>query len=374
MKGAFFVGLVLLIAGATWVQSVTVPVPGSVSMTFTASGGCVSGAPPVDATALIQGCIDSAAGAAEAVIPCGVWNVSGLTAPAGGLSLRGARGCTTLHVTANAAAISCSGVSAPIVVQDITITGTAPNYSGTINISDADQEGVHVVNCPNVTVTNVSAANLSGSAFDCENPAGAFNSPASITFSNVAAFNSYRAIYPRNSCEYSIFSGVTARNNIFGAVIAAGNVKVDTFQFAYNYTNIQIIGQSNANPCHGSFSNGMANHGVYNLDVLSCSVGHDFINVRFIADQDGSLTSGGGLMRIANSRGVNIMGGSMGSNISVLQADPVTESSASAGANKLEGAFIRDDIAGFTNPAIGYAGGLQMKLNFDAEGQWAENN
>ena len=70
---------------------------------------------------------------------------------------------------------------------------------------------------------------------------------------------------------------------MFGFTSAAGNVTVDRFMFVANYDNLQVVGSSIANSRHVTFSNGMTNHGYgYNIDVLSCSLGEDFVNVRHL--------------------------------------------------------------------------------------------
>lgn len=193
------------------------------------------------------------------------------------------------------------------------------------------------------------------------NPAGAFNVPASLRFTNLLAQNTYRAFWPHNSCEYATFDDVVARNNVWGARVESGNVTFTGFNFVYNYNNIQVVGSPNANPCHGSFTAGKSNHGTYNLQVTQCAIGMDFTGVEFIGDEGGQLASGGGVINIDNSSGVNIVGGQIGSNVQMTGTN---------GANKIEGAFIRSDIAGFVNPV----GAIELKLNFAATGQWAQNN
>lgn len=330
-------------------------------------------APSGDMAATIQAGVTAGG---SYVIPCGAtWNVgSTITVGAQGLDLAGqAAGCATIHLTANVPLFSCSSQSAQVVLKDLIITGTAANFNGTINITDSGQQALAISDCPNVLVQNVVATNLSGAAFDCQAPSSSFATTAAPRFNNVSVFNSYVGFYPRNSCEYANFSSVIARNNIFGMRVLAGNIVVGNFQFVYNITNIQVVGQTNPNPCHGVFSNGAANHGVsYNLDVLSCGVGQDFVGVHFLADGGGSLTTGG-LIRIANSKGVNITGGEMGSNIQIVQADPNTGLTTSAGQNRLGQAYIRNDITGFTNPSIGYAGGLTIVDTFDPSGFWSQN-
>lgn len=320
-----------------------------------AASPCVSGTPPSDATSLIQGCINAGG---EVFIPCGTWNVSGLT---GGI-VRGVPGCTVIHITGAAAAFNCSASSAPFVVRDLVVTGTAPNFDGTwTSITDTGQKAVHVSNCPSVLVSGVRAQNIAGSAFDCEQPAGAFNTPSVLQFAHLAVSNSYRAYYTHNSCEYVGFTDVVARNNVWGADIQSGNVSFANFIFSYNYNNIHVVGQSNPNPCHGSFTGGRSNHGTYNLQVIGCAIGMDFTGVEFIGDQGGQLTAGGGVINIDSSSGVNIIGGEIGSNIQMTGTN---------GANKIQGAFIRTDIPGFVNPV----GAIELKLNFTASGQWSQNN
>ena len=66
----------------------------------------------------------------------------------------------------------------------------------------------------------------------------------------------------------------------------------------------------------------------------------------------------GGVIRIANSKGINFIGGQMGSNVIIRATDPSTGSSAVAGPNKIQGAWIRNDIPGFVNPHNGADGAI----------------
>lgn len=185
--------------------------------------------------------------------------------------------------------------------------------------------------------------------------------------------NSYRGFWTRNSCEYAVFSNISARNNVFGMIVASGNISIAGFELVWNHSNLQVIGQGNSNPCHGTFSGGVSNHGVYNLEVLSCGLGQSFSGVNFIGDQTGSLAVGG-IVRIANSRGVNIGGGILGSKVVIEKCDFVTGGCSLAGANKIDGTYVRDDIPGWENPNVNYRGGMIAKHNINGAGLVGWNN
>lgn len=308
-------------------------------------------------------------------LSCGSYTLnSSVTVPAGGLSLVGQNSnCVTVNVSGAFYGITCSSRTARVNIGNINFVGTAANFNGTLNISDLGQGAISISDCPFVDVGGLYVQNMSGSAIACQAPSSAFTSAAAPKFHNLAVFNSYHALHPSNSCEYAAFTNIIARNNIYGALIEAGNVLLDGFVFAYNYNNIQVIGRANANPCHGTVSNGEANHGVaFNLAVISCSVGMTFSNVSMIADGGGSLSAGGGLLNIYNSTGVNISGGQMGSNVNVIAADPVGGSTALSGPNRMSDIFARTAIAGFTNPAIGYTGGLAIIDALAPGGPWSQ--
>jgi hypothetical protein len=335
--------------------------------------GAILTTPPTDATSLLQSLLTAGS---PIVIPCNgtIWNVTGLTIPAGGASIRGDCPSATIHLTANATAIDCSSVSNQVSVRSLTITGTAANYAGNISdISDLSQRGVHISNCSQVEISGVNFKNLSGAGLDCEGPGSGFTLPWQGTFANLTATSTYRGFYTHNSCEYVNFTNIVARNNIFGMNVLSGNVTVSGFEFVYNYNNLQVVGQSNNNPCHDTFSGGKSNHSNFNLEVLSCSVGLSVTGVDFVGDPSGSLTTSGAI-HIQNSRGVNISGGQMGSNIAVQQCDSVTLNCTLAGANMLNGTYVRNDISGFTNPTVNYAGGLLIKNNYVSTGMWGQNN
>jgi hypothetical protein len=331
--------------------------------------------PSSDATDVLQAAINAqaAAGGGLVHIPAGTWNVTGLTLGPN-VSIRGDGPGTNIRLTANSAAFYGAGLGGYTSISDLTVTGSAPAWDGSsVNVADSGQSAVHLYNCPNVRISNVAARNIAGSAFDFEHPASAFSAASDLSMAGLQVTNSYRAFRTRNSAEYITFTGCRARNNIFGAVIESGNVTFTGFLFEYNYTNIQIIGRSNANPAHATFAGGKSNHAYYNLDAISCGVGTSFTGVDFIGDPGGSLNVGGSI-RIANSRGISIVGGSMGSNIAVSKADPMPGSPVTAGPNILQGSFIRDDIVGFTTPSMNYPGGLLIKGNYDGSGLVGWNN
>jgi len=335
------------------------------------------GVPPSgDATALVQGALETAG--RKLVLPCGTWNVTGLKfVPDGVHELRGeALECATLRITAYAPAVHCLNISADVAVRDLTIVGSAPSYGGVASprIEDRAQSAVYVRNCPNVTVSNVRASNITGTAFDCEYPASDFPKPAAIVVEGLRVTDSYRAIHLRDACEYVLVRGLVARNNVFGAVVAAGNVRVSSFIIDFNSVGIKVVGQPNANPCHGAFVNGASNHNNYNLDVSGCALGHEFVGVSLIGDQSGGLQSGG-FARIANSRMVNLVGGTIASRLTLLRCEPPgNDNCALAGSNLVANNIVRDDIPGWHDPASNYSGGLVAKNNISGKGLVGWNN
>jgi len=335
------------------------------------------GTPPSgDATALVQGALEVSG--RGLVLPCGTWNVAGLKFVPGGVhDLRGeALGCAKLRITTDAPALHCSDISADVSVRDLTIVGSAPSYGGAASprIEDRGQSAIYVRNCPNITVRNVRVSNIAGTAFDCEHPASDFPKPAAIVVDGLRVTDSYRAIHLRNSCEYVLVRGLVARNNVFGAVIAAGNARVSSFIIDFNSVGIKVVGQPNANPCHGAFVNGASNHNNYNLDVSGCALGDEFVSVSLIGDQSGGLQSGG-FARIANSRMVNLVGGTIASQLTLVRCEAVAnETCALAGPNLVANNIIRDDIPGWHDPASNYSGGLVAKNNISGKGLVGWNN
>ena len=163
---------------------------------------------PADATSTIN--VTIAAGLGDVVLACGTWNISGsLLLSSGSPQVRGEHaGCTTIHLTGNNfAAFTCAGNPNQISVRDLTITGGAPNFNGNSNgISDLGQSAVHLSDCPLATIDNVTARNMSGTAFDCEQASSSFGTVSALRFSRLTVSNSYRGYWARNFCEYSICS------------------------------------------------------------------------------------------------------------------------------------------------------------------------
>jgi hypothetical protein len=151
-----------------WEDTGLTAVPGPVSAVLTS--------PPTDATALLQSLLNAGS---PIVIPCNgtVWNVTGLTIPAAGGSIRGDCPGATLHLTINATGITCTGPNSNALnISSLTITGTAANYAGnSTDIADLGQRGIHITDCTKVTVRGVNFFNLSGAGLDCEAPSSGFS-------------------------------------------------------------------------------------------------------------------------------------------------------------------------------------------------------
>ncbi len=336
-----------------------------------------TGAPPADSTALIQALLNAGN---PVVLPANtVTNVTGLTCPAGGASIRGENATAVLHVTTNAAAIYCNGAN--LSVSNLTITGTGPNYTGYgTGPTDLGQRGIHAVGAPELRLQNVRFSNFSGSGFEMEDPTGSFGTPRVSTFSDIVATHSFRGIYTHNYAEYANFSNVQVKSNVFGMEIASANVMFSNTTALYNSVGIKISGIGNT--CHGTFNGGQSNHNTYNLIVQSCGAGQTFNGMHFIADQSGGIASGSQGIFIYNSRGVTIANGQIGVNVSVVAADPNTSSAALSGANLLSNNYVRDDITNFAQPFVSplvvtppdTPAKLLMKGNYNASGLVGWNN
>jgi hypothetical protein len=366
-----FFGLLLcalVSTGAMGQETDYTAAPGSIlKITMpTASGGgpCVNAVPPADITILLQGCVNSQSNVNKVSLGCGDWTISStISNPAGPMLIEGIPGCTRIHIPSGVVAFTCSGSSSYFGIRGVDVLGTAPNYvpGNWQSIGNANQGIVHTINCPIVDVYDVRGYNIAGVAFNCEYPASGFNIPSTIRFRTLTVFNSYQDFVAQNSCEYAMWTDLIGRNNIWGVLDKAGNSHFSNFILVDNYNNFQVDARGAANPCHGNYTSGQSNHGADNLQVLSCPLGITISGVDFIGDYTGSLTPGNGQIGIDSSTGVNIMGGMMGSIIAITGTN---------GAHKLEGAYIRDTIPGFTNPS----GPIELKLNFDASGQWPQNN
>ncbi|MBW7967591.1 hypothetical protein [Bradyrhizobium sp. BR 10261] len=331
---------------------------------------CVAGEaafsdPPADSTAVLQALLD--AGNAI-VLPAGkITNVSGLRIPPGGASIRGENATAVLHVTGNAAAILANG--ARVIVSDLTITGTAPNYTGYgTGPTDLGQHGIQLINSPGSQVRNVKLSNLSGSGIDYQAPSASFTAANASIFSDIFVSHVFRGVHVYNFGEYANFSNMQAKNNVVGMEVESGNVTFSSVSALYNSIGIKINGQANQNPCHGRFNGGSSNHNTYNLVVMSCGFGQVFNGMDFIGDQSGGLTRGAQHILIYNSRGISIANGQIGSNVVVSAKDPITGDSSLSGSNLLSNNFVRDDLTNFSPPSIGAGASLLKNGNYGAAG------
>lgn len=327
-----------------------------------------------DDTAFVQGLINT-----NTPIPCKTLVVNaGLIIPSGGASIRSVTGkCAILSLTANVTAISCSGVSSPVRISDITIIGNASAYTGYgTGANAAGQNGIQLHNCSNFDISHVEISNLNGNAIDCDEPASAFNAPWFGVIRGATINNNYKGLYTHAGCEYIAFSELQVRNNVFGVHIASGNINGTNNQVVFNSIGIKIEGNStDTNPCHGTVSGSSFNHNTYNAIVQSCGVGETFAGDNFISDQSSSVPSGASAgIQLFNSRGIAFIGGQLGSDVTVTAADPVTGNTALNGDSLISQMYVRTDLANFSAPMLNAGTALLIKGNFDGSGLWSANN
>lgn len=329
----------------------------------------VLGAAPAlaDDTTAVQSAINAGAWVRPA---CGTYNVTSLTI--GNAARIDGGGCVTIHVTANAPALSCSSQSGQVKISNLTITGTGGNYTGYgTGPSDAGQHGIALADCSNVSIRDVRGSNLSGNVIDCAAHNSAFNSESVLLFDGIQGSDNFRVLYLHDYCEYAVISHVVARKNVFAAEIASGNVNLSDFAFVYNSIGLKISGSTtNGNACHGTVANGALNHNTYNLVVQSCGLGENLNNVDAISGQAGGIDENAIGVYIYNSRGVVWNGGQLGTNVATIAADPSTSSTALNGLNLIANMYARDDLANFTTPSLGTGTTLSLKGNVSSSGSW----
>jgi hypothetical protein len=257
-------------------------------------------------------------------------------------------------------ATKCPGLT---IRGDLTIAGSARAYTGNgTGPSDAGQVGLKLYNASGITIEGkITVKNISGACLDAQAPAATWQTVAQIHGLSLA--NCYRGIWLHNGAEYMTFSNVNAFNNVIAIQVDSGNNTFANTKAVFNSIGVKICGSNNTfcnstgNNAHGIFSNLESNHNTYNLVAVDVMLGETFIGAHLIGDQAGG---GGSIIQIVNSKGINLVGGQIGSSVTVDSGSQLS----------LQSNLMRTDL-GIT---VTGAGNINAKDNFTMSGMWAGNN
>jgi hypothetical protein len=269
-------------------------------------------------------------------------------------------GKVTISSTAASPIISLSGCSDVSINGDFEIVGNGANYTGHPGSSmvDGAQVGIYLNNSTNIDIDgNIEIRNIKGSGIKVENTTltGTVLWRPNIKIRGVYAHDSYRGIYTLNKGEYLTFSDVTTSYNLYGIFIDSGNVSLVNAKSTYNSVGITLW--SGVNHAHGVVGSSIFNHNYYNLSMNGLTAGMAFSGCNFIGEQNGS---GAGRIQVVNSKGVNLVGGMIGSNITVDSTSTIS----------VQGNYIYTALSSITG-----AGTWVAKNNITELGVlWAGNN
>jgi len=305
--------------------------------------------------ALLQARINASANA-RLVIPAGTYATGGL------------RCVSNLIIESDGPVVLTSDTEAPILDLshcsnvslrgDFTLIGKAPSYTGhTTQIGPAagGQTGIKLDHSERISIEGrIEIRNIAGTCLDAQSSL-AWQSVALIR--GLIVNHCYRGIHLHDAAEYMTFSDFNAFNNVYGVVVESGNNTFSNGKVVYNSVAIRLAGGTNH--AHGIFTAVEANHNAINLQVQDVTLGQTFLGCHFIGDQAGG---GGSRIELIASKGVNIVGGQIGSDISLDAGSQLS----------LQSNYIRTDI---TNAPRVEAGSLLIaRDNFGPAGPWASNS
>jgi hypothetical protein len=270
-------------------------------------------------------------------------------------------GKVTITTTSNAPIFNLSGCNNVSLRGNFELVGNGSSYTThpSSQIVDGGQSGIYLNNSTDISIDgNIEIRNMRGSGIRAENTT--LTSPSvwhpNITISGIYAHDNYHGIRTYNKAEYIIISNSLMSRNLFGFFIDSGNITVSNSIATDNSNGVAL--RNGVNGGHGSFTGLLANHNYYNLSVSGVSVGHSFVGCFFLSDQSGLSA---GAIQIINSKGINLIGGQIGSNITV---DATSQLS-------LQSNYIRTTLS---NINVSTGAVLISKGNFTETGLWAGNN
>lgn len=290
-------------------------------------------------------------------IDSGQWKHTGLTIPSG-LTMIGAGRSSELYNTASSIALNATSAS-NFILKDFALRGTA-TVDNSLAYPTVSQTGTGI-KCSASENFNVDGLymTLIGTGIDYEaNP----DWGSKGRFSNIDMDFMYRAVWATASGEYGLFHSINVDKSTFGLWDDSGNNIYSNCQVVRSGVACKVNGGTNNG--HGQFIGCTFNHNNYNLDVYDAvTLGMTFSGCHFIGDLAGGGTNA--KLRIANSKGITITGGQIGSNITIMGGT-------SQGQNMIANNYFRSDIV--SAPVYVSGGVCLMKNNYDAAGLVAWNN
>ncbi|HSH72330.1 MAG TPA: hypothetical protein VK974_04655 [Methylophilaceae bacterium] len=272
-------------------------------------------------------------------------------------------GKVTINSSSSAPIINLAGCSNVSIRGDLELVGNGAGYTShpSSQVVDSGQSGIYLSGNDNIVIEGVRIRNIRGSGIEAHSTLTSWKN--SIFIRGVSVKNSYRGIYLTDSAEYITLSDINASDNVFGIQIDSGNNTVVNAKTIYNSIGVKICGSINsycsgANNAHGIFSGLESNHNYYNLVIVDVTVGETFSACHFVAGQSGSNA---GTIQIINSKGINITGSQIGSNLTIDGNSVVS----------LQGSYMRSGLSGAT---VSPGGILISKNNFNDQGLWPGNN
>jgi hypothetical protein len=268
-------------------------------------------------------------------------------------------GKVTISTTSNAPIFNLSGCNNVSLRGNFELVGNGSSYTThpSSQIVDNGQAGIYLNNSTDIAIEgNIEIRNMRGSGIRAENTV--LTSPSvwhpNITISGIYAHDNYHGIRTHNKAEYIIISNSLMSRNLFGFFIDSGNITVSNSIATDNSNGVAL--RNGVNGGHGSFTGLLANHNYYNLSASGVSVGHSFVGCFFLANQSGG---GAGRIQVLSSKGINLVGGHLGSVITTDAGSIVS----------VQSNYIYPSLSGFSG-----AGSWISKNNFDDTGLWSDNN
>lgn len=291
-----------------------------------------------------------------------------LVIPAGTYATTGLKCVSNLVIESDGPVVLVSDTEAPMLDLshcsnvslrgDFTLIGKSPPYTGhTTQTGPAagGQTGIKLDRSERISIEGrVEIRNIAGTCLDAQSSL-AWQSVTLIR--GLIVNHCYRGIHLHDAAEYMTFSDFNAFNNVYGVVVESGNNSFANGKVVYNSVAIRLAGGTNH--AHGIFTAVEANHNAVNLQVQDVTLGQTFLGCHFIGDQAGG---GGSRIELIASKGVNIVGGQIGSDISLEGGSQLS----------LQSNYIRTDITNAPRVAAGSL--LIARDNFGPTGPWASNS
>lgn len=238
----------------------------------------------------------------------------------------------------------------------------SPDYSTHYpTIPDNGQGFLREITCNRFEVSGIKLKRFAGTGIQHE---GTYGWDMKGVFERIWMTEMFRGVKCHNIGEYTNFDRILISKSTFGIEVDSGNNIFTGCQVTHSGAAFKLTGGTNN--AHGQCIGCTFNHNNWNLVAQDVTLGQTFSGCHF----NGTIIDGWvtGRIGIYNSRGIHLIGGHLGSNVTVDGTGSIS------GQNTIQGMYVRTDHSDMVAPTITNGGLMKYLGNTTPSGMYAYNN